>query len=978
MSILKKILIGLFSCFVLVGIIGFFILPAIIQPMAVEKLSSFLHRPVFIEKVSINPYALSITVRGLKIKEPAPPADSFVAFDELYVNLHGVYSLFQRKLILENIKLVKPYVGITRKADGSYNFSDLLPKEEKPSEKSEPFYFSLNNIQIAGGNIDFNDVPNQTKHTVRDMNLAVPVVSNIEHHARSYVEPQFSAIINGDPFELKGKTKPFQDSRETSFDLEISDLDIPFYLKYVPVKMNFNLKSAFLDSRLKINFIMRKGKEPAVKISGDVGLRKIVLDDLQNKNILSLPQLNIAIAAAEPLNSDIHLARVALRDMELTIKRNSDGEINLLNMVVPHQQEKKEEKGITAAEKEKTPLKLRLDELQLSVAKLTFIDDMPAKQAVINIAPLQLKANNLSTEKEAKGDIGLALTVEKKGEVSLKGQLGIEPLTAELDVAVKNLGIRTFQPYFADKVKVNVQQGSIATAGKFSMTSDEKGEPQVKYAGKIFVSNLALVDELHANEFLNWKQLYLEQFQAGYNPFFLDIKGISLTDFFARIIVNADGTINLQNILGSEKKEAKEEAATTAQTPKEEKEKQATKQDDTTKKIKIGTVTFQGGTIDFSDRLIKPNYSVRMLNMAGNVKGLASEENSRADVHLRGNLGYGSPIEIKGKINPLKKDLFADMKVDFRDIELSPVTHYSSKYLGHPITKGKLTFAVEYLVDKRKLDAKNNILIDQLTLGDKVESPDAVKAPVSLAVSLLTDRNGQINLNIPLSGSLDDPEFSVLPIIWKVIVNLITKALTSPFALLASLTGGGEELSFIEFGYGSAVVTDPNLRKINTLVKALKERPHLKMDISGFVDPEKDKAGLQTAEMQKRIKAQKLKEMSAKSEETGLASVQIAPEEYEKYLTLAYNAAKLPEPRTDKGDVKKLTKDDMEKLLLTSITLTDSDLRQLAARRAENVKELILKSGEVQPARIFIIEPKTLAAEEKGNVKSGRVDFKLK
>ena len=178
-------------------------------------------------------------------------------------------------------------------------------------------------------------------------------------------------------------------------------------------------------------------------------------------------------------------------------------------------------------------------------------------------------------------------------------------------------------------------------------------------------------------------------------------------------------------------------------------------------------------------------------------------------------------MEITGKINPLIKDLFADVKVDFRDIELSPVTPYSSKYLGHPITKGKLTFTVEYLVDKRKLDAKNKILIDQLTLGDKVESPDAVKAPVGLAVSLLTDRNGQINLDIPVSGSLDDPKFSVWPIVWQVIVNLITKALTSPFALLASLTGGGEELSFVEFDYGSPAVSEANLKKISALTKAL-------------------------------------------------------------------------------------------------------------------------------------------------------------
>jgi len=319
------------------------------------------------------------------------------------------------------------------------------------------------------------------------------------------------------------------------------------------------------------------------------------------------------------------------------------------------------------------------------------------------------------------------------------------------------------------------------------------------------------------------------------------------------------------------------------------------------------------------------------------------------------------------------------VKFDFQDIELSPVTPYSSKYLGHPITKGKLNFTVEYLIDKRKLTAKNKILIDQLTLGNKVESPDAVKAPVGLAVSLLTDRNGQINLDIPLSGSLDDPKFSVWPIIWQVIVNLITKALTAPFALLASLTGGGEELSYLEFDYGSTQVSEANQKKISALVKALRERPQLKMDIEGYVDLENDREGLKNAEFQRRLKVQKMKELTAKGESL-LSSdeLQIQPQEYEKYLTLAYNAEKFTKPRTAPGVQKKLVKEEMEKLIMTNIEVANSDLRQLALHRAEKVKELILGAGEIKAGQIFIVEPPSLSPEKKEKVKESRVNFKLK
>ncbi len=971
MAIAKKIFIGLAAIAALIGIIGFFILPVVAKPMAVDKLSAILHRPVTIGKIGVNPFALSVTIKNFRISEPAPARSPFVAFDELYVNLNGLSSIFRRALVLEEIHLTKPSIEIVRREDGSYNFSDLLSRDEKkPAKETNPFYFSLCNIAIAGASIDFWDNPHNTKHTVRDMNLAIPFISNGKPFAGTWVEPRFSATINGTHVELKGETKPFFDSRETSFKVDLNDIDIPFYLEYVPVKMNFKLKSARLDTRLKINFNIPKEGTPALKISGDVALRNLVLDDLQKNNILRLPEFKVAVASAEPLSGDIHLSRVSVKDAELTVKRDRRGELNLLKLV----DQKNEEES---SEEKKKPLRFAVDELQLDASALTFVDETPANRVVVHIAPLRLTAGNLSTQKGTKGEVDLFLRVEKKGEIALKGSLGIEPLAADINVGVKDLAVRTFQSYFNDKIRVNVRQGAVSTAGRFTLSRDGKEAPRLKYSGKLSVSNVSVADEAHANDFLSWKQLSFDALHAELNPLLLDIRGISLTDFFARIIVNADGTLNLKTIFGGGTGDTKAVAAKPA--GKTEEKKEQAKTDNKNKNIKIGAVTFQGGTIDFTDRFIKPNYSARMLNIAGFVKGLSVVEVSRADVNLKGNLGYGSPIEITGKINPLAKDLFADIKVNFRDIELSPITPYASKYLGYPITKGKLTFAVEYLVDKRKLDAKNNILIDQLILGDKVESPDAVKAPVGLAVSLLTDRNGQINLDIPVSGSLDDPKFNVWRVIWQVIVNLVTKALTSPFALIASLTGGGEELSFVEFDYGSSTVTDANLSKITALVKALRERPQLKMDIAGYVDPENDGEALRKARFDRKLKSQKIKEITAKGQPpVPPEQVSILPEEYEKYLKLAYDAEKFAKPRTELGTQKMLPKEEMEKLMTTNIVVTEDDLRQLAARRADNLKTLILKSGEVESGRIFIVEPKSPAAEKKDAVKKSRAEFTLK
>jgi len=977
MRILKKIAIGLLIFLVVLGIAGFFIAPPLVKPYIMKKMSEALHRKASIEKVSINPYALSITLKKFSLEDPGKPKP-FVAFDELYVNADLISSLFRRALILRQITLTNPYVGISRKPDGSYNFSDLLPKDEekpKPDKEENPFLFSLNNIQIINGNIDFEDAPKKTNHTVREFNVSVPFISNIEYHLEKYVEPKFSTNINNNKFELAGKTQPFLTSRATSFDINIQDIDIPYYLNYVPAKMNCQLKSARLDTNIKLNFIVNEDKSPALTLNGNVVLRDVILDDLKNNKILHLPSLNVNMTSVEPFVSNIHLARIAIESPELVIRRDKEGEINLLNLT-KKQAEKLPQKEAAAASKKKSGFKFRVDDVLLYKADIIYMDSQPSDPVKLHFSPLSFKAANLSTEKGATGKVELEGILNKKGEFKDRVTLTLEPLSVDVQSDWKNIGIRAFQPYFTDKVKMDITRGTISSTGNFSLSRNKKDELVIKCTGSVSVSNLAALDKAQSNDFLKFKRLSLDKIKFGYNPFSLSINTISLADFYTRIIINPDASLNVQDIFGDN--QASKETAIKKEEKKPVTAETKKKDNQETADIKIGKVVFKNGHIDFSDNNIQPNYSANMFNLTGSVTGLSSKEFSRADVALKGNLGYGSPIEIAGKINPLAKDLFVDLKVGFKDIELSPITPYSNKFLGYPITKGKLTFNVSYLIDKRKLDSQNKVLIDQLTFGEKVESPQAVKAPVTLAATLLTDRNGQINLDLPVSGSLDDPKFKVWSVIWQIIVNLITKAVTSPFALLSSLTGGGEELSFIEFDYGSAVISAEETKKISMIGKALNDRPNIKLDIEGYVDAEQDKYALKKAELDRRIKAQKMKEtMSKDDQQIAVENVVLTEQEYDKYLKQVYRSADFSKPRNILGMQKTLPPAEMEKLMLANIDVTDSDLRQLAARRAQNVKELMLQS-DIAADRIFIVESKSLTPEKKEKVKNSRADFKLK
>jgi hypothetical protein len=973
----KKIFIGLIIFFVVFTLLGFFVLPPILKSILTKKLSENLHRSVTINQIKINPYALSIAVRGLTIKDK-DSSETFVSCDEFFLNLQSV-SIPKMALILKEVRLTNPFIKIARHPDKSYNFSDLMGKKESAppeKEKSKPLRFSLNNVRIENGSIDFSDEPERIKHTVRELNIGVPFLSNIPYYVETYVQPHFSAKINGTLYTIQGQTKPFADSRESSFDITINDLDIPYYLAYAPTKMNFKIVSAFLDTKVKISFIEAKDKKPSITVSGNVSLKKIAVDDGQKKPLLRLPLFDISIAPSEPLSKIIHLSKVSIQSPELEIRRDQKGRLNVSSLL-------QEEKTKPVPEKvtDSAPFSLDIDEIQMTGGKISFSDLTPSEPVTMTAKNLDLKVEKISTAKNSKGKLSLSLLLNKKGTISTTGSIGIDPISAELKMDLKGIEIGSFQSYWADKVKITVTSGAFSTTGNLLLGSAGNQGFKINYRGNAALSNFASIDKANAEDFLKWESLSFNGLNVGTNPFLTDIKGISLTNFYSRVIMNAGGTLNLQEILekGEPKIETPSLPVTQEKTTTSAQKKVPLSPKESSKNIKIGTITLQGGRIDFSDRSVNPEYSTRLTEIGGRVSGLSSEETTLADVDLRGKLDDHAPLEITGKINPLKEDLYVDLKVRFKDMELSPTTPYAGKYVGYTVEKGQLSLDLKYLIVKKKLESQNYIHLNQLTLGDKVESPHATKLPVKLAIALLKDRTGEIKLDIPVTGSLDDPKFSVWGIILKILINLLAKAATSPFSLLGALFGGGEELSFVEFDYGSTVIAEQNMKKIDTLVKALHDRPALKLDIEGHVDLEKDKDGLIQYLFNKKLKAQKLKEMVKNGQPViAVDEVKIEPAEYEKYLKMAYKEEKFPKPSNFLGMAKDLPVLEMEKLMLTHIEIKEGDLRTLASQRAMKVKDAILKSGQVEPERIFILEPKSLAPEKKEKIKDSRVDFKLK
>lgn len=1227
----KRTLIALVALVVIFGLTGYFILPGVAKGKAEAILAEKLHRKTTIEAIEIHPFSLEATVRGVRMMEPDGAA-VFISFDELYADLQ-VESIFRMAPVVREVRLVKPYVHVVHVEGPRYNITDIVELiQSQPPSSDEPARFSINNILIEGGKIEFDDRPEKVLHAVEDLKIGVPFVSNLPSQVEIFVEPALSAKVDGAPLAISAKARPFGETKEASIDLDYDGLDLTQFYNYIPFEPGFKLSSAKLDVHLNASFKQPKDAEAKLVIKGASALKSVELTALDGEPLIKLPQLDVSLGSADVFANHIDITRVALHSPEVNVVRGNTGEINLLKLAPSTGKASpdgeaspgSEAKSGGAVHSKPAALDLRVGEIAVDGALIRLTDEAPdkpfsmvldkldiavrqfslpgstpatvelsahseagetikdsfeftlqplkvsgnlqaagislarylphyvplfagemekgslavsakyslvtqangqpevqildaaatlsdlavrlpgekrpvvtieslavaetaidlarhevrvgqissknAKFAVVRnkdggfnverlmqaapktaggappkpaetsvatdspqdkpfavsiarldidnwsarvedqtmaqpvvtvVEPLSLQVQELSNVPGARAKVDLKARINKKGVLAATGTAGASPLHANLKVDLKDVDVLPVQPYFTEMTNVLLTSAALSSRGTLTLEEAKGAGLKGGFRGDFNVGDLASVDKISSNDLLKWKSLFFGGVDLKLAPFALSIDQIALTDFYSRVIVSQEGRINLQDVMRGKDGEAKSvtEAApaqakgakpadgTAAKPPETPRQESAPPSAGPMPPVRIGKLTLQGGQVNFTDNFIRPNYTANLMELGGSVTGLSSDAASKADVDMRGQVN-NAPLNIVGTINPLKGDLTLDLKADVKGMELAPLTPYSGKYVGYGIEKGKLSFDVNYRIENRRLTAENRLILDQLTFGEKIESPTATKLPVQLAVALLRDRNGVIDINLPIGGSLDDPQFSVGGIIIKVIINVITKAITAPFALLGSLFGGGEELSYLEFDAGRYAIPAAGEAKLKSLAKALGDRPALKLEITGRVDPETDREGLRRASIDRKVRVLKLNDTVKKGESVDPASVAVTPEEYPELLKRVYKDEKFPKPRNLVGLQKDLPVEEMEKLMITNAQVSDDDMIALGNQRAQSVKDWLLKTGQIPQDRVFLLAAKVgkagakddQAADAKDTAtgRANRVDFSLK
>lgn len=688
------------------------------------------------------------------------------------------------------------------------------------------------------------------------------------------------------------------------------------------------------------------------------------------------------------------------------IRRDAQGKLNLQQFMLPAAPAKSRTAVVhtapatatataTKAGANNTPAEWQagVGEFTIADSKLSYEDSAVKPALQVQADALKLTVSNASTKLDQPMKIALDARLNKTGKLSISGGASPQLKTIDLTVNADRISLAPVQPFVNDYVNVTLQRGYISTKGKLAIVPPLKQQPLgIHYTGALQLSNFDVQDKDSNTDFLRWRALNLSGLDAtiGKGAPLISIANVALDNFYARAILSPAGQLNLKGIMVNKDQAAPGTAAAAdananASINANAENKTVAKTTSSTEPvtpaapapdaaiIRIGHTKLTGGNINFTDNFVKPNYTANMTGMNGTVGSIASDQPKPAAIDLKGKIDNDAQLLISGSLNPLFKPMFLDIKASAHGVELTRMTPYAAKYAGYPIIKGKLSMDISYKIQDQQLVAQNDLRIDQLTFGDHVDGPDATKLPVMLAVALLKDRNGQINLNLPISGSLSDPQFSVGGIIVRVIVNLIVKAVTSPFALLNSMFGGdSEELGYVEFAPGSDALTSAAQEKLEKLTKALNDRPALKLDIIGRVDPTADTNGLRRAALDDKEKQLKKHDIKSKDDVT------LNDADRAKYLEAVYKNEKFNKPKNMIGFSKSLPPEEMERLILENTQVGAPELRELALRRADAVRKYLEETAKISLDRVYLVAPKltTEGISDKGA--ATRVDFSLK
>ena len=924
---------------VLYAVLGFLVLPALVKAKLPATLGRMLGRPVSVRQVRLNPFTLTATLDGFAVRET--DGGDFMGWERLRVGLSPA-TLVTHSVVFRTIELVRPFGHVTLERGGRLNYADILTRlgPGAPAGPGEPRTVAIGHLSIEGAQVVF-----------LDRSLAEPFATTLG--PLSLELNGFSTRPNSrNPYAFAGRTEAGEQFRwDGDFSLEplasrgsfrIERFVLPKYHPFYRDQVAFQVLDGNLSLKAGYAFQWSEGHHVMQLQDASVDLLDFKVAQGLTAPELVLPRVEARGVDADLIARAVRVASLGLRDGRIAVTRDARGGIDLVRMLTP----KPQPPSAPAA-----PWKLELKELQLDGFQVSFKDlgTVRPVQAVAEDVELSLKGFSLDPAAQAQ----LKLSLKLNGAAGISAEGTVAPLRPALDLAVKvdRLSLPPFDPYLAPDLDVRLNRGLLSLDGRLRADFQGRKDDSAGFRGNLRLDGFEAADGVKREPFLGYRRLTLTGLDLRTNPDTVSIQSVDLLEPNPRLVVDPDGSTNVARAL---------KLAPAAGTPPLSAVGAALPPSPGRPlRLAIARTRMAAGRLSFVDRSVEPNAALVITGLEGSATTLSTEPDSQSAVDFRGLAGGVAPLRVQGRAMPLRKDQDTDVNITIQSSELTDFSPYAGKYLGYTIQKGKLDLDARVRIQKRQLDAQLTTRLNQFYLGDKVASPDAVKAPVKLALAILRDRKGLIELDLPVTGSLDDPDLHYGRIILHAVLNVMVKVATSPFTLLAKLGGGQDhDLSYVAFAAGSAEPDPVATTKAEALAKALEQRPELNLEAEGSTDPS-DLAALKQQALERTLRELK----------NGADAAPLPPAERAVWLRTAFQkafpAAAAASPVPPEAE--------MEQRLLGTMAVGPEDLRQLADARAKALIRLLL-DAKVDPGRLFEVSGGERAAKDGGS----RVYFGLK
>jgi len=997
--------------FALVGLyalLGFKLAPGIARSQAQAFVREHYGRELVIGSIAINPFKLQVDVRDLAL--PDADGSPMLGFERLFVDFE-VASLWNRAFTFREVTVEAPHAHAVVRPDGALNLADLALPED-PGEPDEPLpSVWIHQLDVERGALEFTDRARRTPFSrqFRDVGFALEDFRTTPEGG----DFRFSARSRSDEtFDWKGRfaLEPVISSQG---EFQIGALQAAGVAEFLGDALPFGLTQGTIDLtgtyRLALDEQIELGVQlPSIELK-NLGLRARGADD----DWVAIPSLTVAGTDVAMPAQTVKIDKVMIDALAAQAWLSPDGTTNVEQLFAPAPGDPAEPAEPAPSDPEQ-PWDVTVAGIELTNASIAFEDRSLEPVKRFDLSPVNLRLSDASLDLARPVPLQLDATINGHARFAANGTVTPEPLAADLDIELDKARMQILQPYVLPLADLTITGGELNVKGKVTLAPPERDGPELEFTGDVAIDGFESVDNAIRQALVNVRRLALQKLRYAMAPDALSIDRVLVQQPYARVIISQEQVINIVAVLdpqGSAAALAERQAAAAAEaarSPAERKrlereraaaakaEKQAAAKDPKavavaaepvpadTFPIRIREVRIERGRMNFSDFFVQPNFSAEVQDLGGTVTGVSSAYDSRAKVDLTGKLDEFSPVAIAGELQPFAFDRYTDVGLRFENISLPIFNPYSGPLAGYNIAKGKLTTDLHYRIADRKLDAQHKIRVDQLEWGEATATQGEATLPVKFATSLLKDRNGVINLDVPVGGTLDDPSFRIGPIVWQVIKNIIVKAVTAPFALLGSLFEGAEDAQFVDFAPAEATLDAATAERLGALAKSLAEKPELKLDVPIGVQPEIDRPALAERTYQASLDAAAAARFG-KKDAAAPAYATLEPKQRIEALTALLKqrtgtepvVPEAPEPPqgTPRAEAKALreaaTLQYLETTLRAGIEVPETELAQLAQQRADAIERALLAGGVLDAARVFKVREGKVSASE------GQVRFEL-